>query len=75
MGSLFAPMHLLVLVLILILFFGRGRVSEILEEFGKGIKSFKKALDDDPSKIEEPLKKTDSKNSKSKNESFEKPEC
>ena len=47
---------LLVLLLALILFGGRGKISALLGDMGKGIKSFKKGLadedvaDDDPAK-------------------------
>lgn len=51
MGT-FGPIHWLVLaVVVLLLFGGRGRVSEFMGDFAKGIKSFKKGLqeqDDEP---------------------------
>ena len=37
----------IVAVLILILF-GRGRISEMMGDFGKGVSSFKKGLNDGP---------------------------
>ncbi len=40
------PQLLLIVVLILVLF-GRGRISEMMGDFGKGIKSFKKGLSED----------------------------
>lgn len=39
--------HLLILGLVVILLFGKGRISEMMGDFGKGIKSFKKGLQDD----------------------------
>ena len=38
----------LVVVLIFVLFGGRGKISELMGDFAKGIKSFKRALSDDP---------------------------
>jgi sec-independent protein translocase protein TatA len=38
--------QILVIALIVLLLFGRGRVSESLGEFGKGVKSFRKGLND-----------------------------
>jgi sec-independent protein translocase protein TatA len=39
--------HLLVLVLVGVLLFGRGRISDLMGDVAKGIKSFKKGLSDD----------------------------
>lgn len=44
--SLGWPQLLLIALLILVLF-GRGRISEMMGDFGKGIKSFKKGLNED----------------------------
>lgn len=38
----------LVVVLIFVLFGGRGKISELMGDFAKGIKSFKRGLSDDP---------------------------
>ena len=43
-GSLW---HWIIVLLVVLLLFGRGRVSEIMGDFGKGIKSFKQGLNDD----------------------------
>lgn len=45
MGS-FSIWHWLVVLVIVLVLFGRGRVSDIMGEFGKGIKSFKQGLDE-----------------------------
>ena len=46
MGS-FSIWHLLILAAIaLVLFGGRGKVSDLMGDFGKGINSFKKGLSD-----------------------------
>ena len=46
MGS-FSIWHWLIVLLVVLVLFGRGRVSEIMGDFGKGIKSFKKGLAED----------------------------
>ena len=45
MGGLSIWHWLIVLVVVLVLF-GRGRISETMGDFGKGINSFKKGLSD-----------------------------
>lgn len=39
--------HWVIVLIIVIVLFGRGRVSEIMGDFGKGIKSFKQGLNED----------------------------
>ena len=47
MGS-FSIWHLLILgAVVLLLFGGKGKISDIMGDFAKGIKSFKKGLADD----------------------------
>jgi sec-independent protein translocase protein TatA len=48
MGS-FSLWHWIVVLLIVLVLFGRGRVSEIMGDFGKGIKSFKSGMNDETS--------------------------
>ena len=43
----FSLWHWLIVLLVVLILFGRGRVSEIMGDFGKGIKSFKKGLNED----------------------------
>ena len=48
MGS-FSIWHILILAAIaLVLFGGRGKVSDLMGDFGKGINSFKKGLSEKP---------------------------
>ena len=47
MGS-FSIWHWIIVLLIVVLLFGRGKISEIMTDVAKGIKSFKKGLADDP---------------------------
>jgi sec-independent protein translocase protein TatA len=46
MGS-FSLVHWVIVLIVVLLLFGRGRVSEIMGDFGKGIKSFKQGLNED----------------------------
>ena len=46
--------HWIIVLLIVIVLFGRGRISEIMGDFGKGIKSFKQGLNDEDSKPVQP---------------------
>lgn len=43
-GSLW---HWIIVLLVVLVLFGRGRISEIMGDFGKGIKSFKHGLNED----------------------------
>ena len=43
----FSLWHWVIVLIVVLLLFGRGRVSEIMGDFGKGIKSFKQGLSDD----------------------------
>lgn len=45
MGS-FSLIHWLVVILVIMLLFGRGRISDLMGDFAKGINSFKKGLND-----------------------------
>ncbi|WP_435418354.1 twin-arginine translocase TatA/TatE family subunit [Parerythrobacter aurantius] len=62
MGS-FSLVHWLVVLLIVLVLFGRNRISEIMGDFGKGISSFKKGMNEadkpaDAPKIEAPAAET-----------------
>ena len=43
MGGLSLP-HLIIVALVVLVLFGRGRISEMMGDFGKGIKSFKQGM-------------------------------
>ncbi|MDE2184359.1 MAG: twin-arginine translocase TatA/TatE family subunit [Alphaproteobacteria bacterium] len=47
MGGLSIWHILLIAVIVLVLFGGRGKLSDIMGDFAKGIKSFKKGLSDE----------------------------
>ncbi len=42
--GLFSPMHLIVILLIVLIIFGPGKLPELGEGLGKSIKAFKKAM-------------------------------
>lgn len=46
MGS-FSLMHWIIVALVVLVLFGRGRISEVMGDFGKGIKSFKQGMADE----------------------------
>ena len=41
------PFQILIVLLVIILLFGRGRISEMMGDYGKGIKSFRQGLSED----------------------------
>ena len=46
MGS-FSVWHWLIVLVVVLLFFGRGKIPELMGDFAKGIKSFKKGMSED----------------------------
>jgi len=52
MGNFLSPVHLIVILLIILVLFGRGKISEFMGDFAKGIKSFKKGLKEDDEEVE-----------------------
>ena len=38
------PVQLIIIALLILVLFGRGRISEMMGDFGKGIKSFKQGM-------------------------------
>ena len=46
MGAL-APSHWLLLILVVVLLFGTGRISSVMGDFAKGLKAFRKNMADD----------------------------
>lgn len=43
----FSVQHLLLLLVVVLLLFGRGKLSELMGDVGRGIRSFKKGMADD----------------------------
>ena len=64
-----SPVQLLVIAVVVLVLFGRGKVSSLMGEFGKGISAFKKGMAtaadnaeekaDPPKLITEAVEKTD----------------
>ncbi len=55
MGSL-SIWHWLVVIVVVMLLFGRGKISELMGDVAKGVKSFKKGLaDDDDDEAPKPI--------------------
>ena len=46
MGSI-GPFQILIIALVILVLFGRGRISEMMGDFGKGVKSFRQGLTDE----------------------------
>lgn len=42
--------HLLIVALVIIVLFGRGRIAEMMGDFGKGIKNFKEGIKEEDEK-------------------------
>ena len=42
--------HLLIVALVIIVLFGRGRIAEMMGDFGKGIKNFKEGMKEEDEK-------------------------
>ena len=54
MGS-FSLWHWLVVIILVLLLFGRGRISDMMGDIGKGLKSFKQGMaEDETAKKPEP---------------------
>jgi sec-independent protein translocase protein TatA len=58
MGSLSLWHWLIVIAVVALLFGGRGKISELMGDVAKGVKSFKKGLADDDTAPPKPLEKT-----------------
>ncbi len=63
MGSLSIWHWLIVLVVVLILFGGRGKVSQLMGDFGRGLNAFKKSMreDDEPFEDRDPATRNDTR--------------
>jgi sec-independent protein translocase protein TatA len=46
MGS-FSLWHWMIVLVVVLVLFGKGRVSDVMGEFGKGLKSFKQGMADE----------------------------
>ena len=46
--------HIAIVVILVVLLFGRGKISSLMGDVAKGIKSFKKGMSTDPAEDSEP---------------------
>jgi sec-independent protein translocase protein TatA len=51
MGAM-SPMHWLLLLFVVLLLFGTGRISSVMGDFAKGLKAFKKNMAEDDVSME-----------------------
>ena len=61
MGT-FSIWHILIVAVLVVLLFGRGKISELMGDVARGIKNFRKGLaetDDDPKQIDSAPEKKD----------------
>ncbi|CAK01248.1 twin-arginine translocase TatA/TatE family subunit [Bartonella tribocorum] len=59
MGNIFSPTHLIIILLLILLLFGRGRVAELMGDVAKGIKAFKKNMKEEEESIEDKVEMAD----------------
>ena len=50
----FSLWHWLVVIILVMLLFGRGRISDMMGDIGKGLKSFKEGMSEEDKKAAEP---------------------
>ncbi len=48
--------QVMIVVLLLVLLFGRGKISDLMGDVAKGIKSFKKGISEEEADASEPVK-------------------
>ena len=58
--------QILIVVALLVILFGRGKISSLMGDVAKGIKSFKKGMSSDPTEDNEPKNISDNQDSKNK---------
>ncbi len=49
-----SPLQLILILLVVVLLFGKGKISDVMSDVAKGIKSFKKGLSEDDSQPASP---------------------
>lgn len=48
------PFQILIIALVILVLFGRGRISEMMGDFGKGVKSFRQGLNEEDAPASKP---------------------
>jgi sec-independent protein translocase protein TatA len=56
----------IIIAILIVILFGKGKISSIMGDLAKGIKSFKKGMSDDNSENENSDKNSDNSNSENK---------
>jgi len=59
--GIFQPMHLIIILVIVLIIFGPGKLPELGSSIGKAIRGFKKAMNEPEKKSEEETKKIENK--------------
>ena len=59
--GLFQPMHLIIILVIVLIIFGPGKLPELGASIGKAIKGFKQAMNEPEKKPEDEAKKIENK--------------
>jgi sec-independent protein translocase protein TatA len=59
--GLFQPMHLILILIIVLIIFGPGKLPELGASIGKAIKGFKQAMNEPEKKSDEEAKKIENK--------------
>ena len=57
---------IIIIAILVVILFGKGKISSIMGDLAKGIKSFKKGLSDDNSSDDSSNKNSDNSNSENK---------
>ena len=52
------PVQIILILVVIVLLFGRGKISELMGDVAKGIKSFKKSMAEDVAEAEDETSKT-----------------
>jgi sec-independent protein translocase protein TatA len=52
------PIQILLILVVVVLLFGRGKISAVMGDVAKGIKSFKKGIQDEPEDASDEAVKT-----------------
>ena len=52
------PWQIIIIVLLLVILFGRGKISELMGDVAKGIKSFKKGIAEDVDDVKDKAAET-----------------
>ena len=63
-NGLFQPMHLLVIMVIVLIIFGPGKIPELGKSLGKAIRDFKNAINETENKHNDPTASTSEESQK-----------